>query len=119
MYDKCIVKSKSCNFFGNIYTPEVVKPYPSKVHATKKKGSSSTKQELQLFLGMVCYISSSILHMSDLKPNLRDLLKKDFLFQWTKTHETELQSLKKPITKDANPQYYNPKKPVILHLDIS
>ena len=35
-YDKCIVKSKSCSFFGNIYTPDGVKPDPSKVDAMKK-----------------------------------------------------------------------------------
>ena len=35
-YDKCIVKSRSCSFFGNIYTPEGVKPVPSKVDAIKR-----------------------------------------------------------------------------------
>ena len=34
--DKCNVKFKSCSFFGNIYTPEGVKPDPRKVDAIKK-----------------------------------------------------------------------------------
>ena len=83
-YDKCIVKSKSCSFFGNIYTPDGIKPDPSKVDAIKKMEPPFTKQELQSFIGMVSYLSSYIPHMSDLTSNVRNLLKKDSLFQWTR-----------------------------------
>ena len=118
-YDKCIVKSKSCSFFGNIYTPDSVKPDPSKVDGIKEMEPPSTKQELQSFIGMVNYFSCYIPHMSDLTSNLRNLLKKDCLFQWTETHENEFQLLKRAITKDANLQYFNPKKPVTLQVDAS
>ena len=67
-------------FFGNIYTPEGLKPDPSKVDTIKRMEAPSTKQELQSFLGMVNFLSSYIHHMSDLTSNLRDLLKKDSLF---------------------------------------
>ena len=46
-YDKCIVKTRSCSFFGNIYTPEGIKPDPSKIDAIKRMEAPSTKQELQ------------------------------------------------------------------------
>ena len=48
-YDKCIVKSRLCNFFGNIYTPEGIKPDPSKVDAIKRIKAPSTKQQLVTF----------------------------------------------------------------------
>ena len=118
-YDKCIVKTRSCSFFGNIYTPEGIKPDPSKIDAIKRMEAPSTKQELQSFLGMVNYLSSYIHHMSDLTSNLRNLLKKDSLFQWTETHEAEFQMLKKAISKDVNLQYFDPKKPVVLQVDAS
>ena len=118
-YDKCIVKSRSCSIFGNIYTPEGVKPDPSKVDAIKRMEAPSTKQELQSFWGMVNYLMSYIHHMSDLTSNLRNLLKKDSLFQWTETHEAEFQMLKKAISKDVNLQYFDPKKPVVLQVDAS
>ena len=57
--------------------------------------------------------------MSDLTSNLRNLLKKDSLFQWTETHEAEFQMLKKTISKDVNLQYFDPKKPVVLQVDAS
>ena len=50
--------------------------------------------------------------------HVRNLLRKDSL-QWTDMHETELQLLMKTIIKDANIQYSNPKKPVILQVDSS
>ena len=102
-YDKCIVKSKSFSFFGNIYTPDGVKPDPSEVDAIKKMERPSTKQELQSFIEMVNYLSSYIPHMSDLTSNLSNLLRKDSLFQWTERHETEFQLLKRAITKVGQP----------------
>ena len=43
---KCIVNSKPCSFFGEIYTSYGVKPDPKKVEAIKKMQAPSTKQEL-------------------------------------------------------------------------
>ena len=79
----------------------------------------STKQELQSFLGIVNYLSSYIHHLSNLTSNLRNLLKKDSPLQWTETHDTEFQMLKKSISKDVNLQYFDPKKPVVLQVDVS
>ena len=62
-FDKCIVKSKSCGFFGEIYTPQRVKPDPKKVEAVKKRQALSTKQELYSFLGMINYLSKFISSM--------------------------------------------------------
>ena len=45
-YDKCIVKSRSCTFFGNIYTPEGVKPDPSEIDTIKRMEAPPSKQEL-------------------------------------------------------------------------
>ena len=70
-------------------------------------------------MGMVNYLSSYIHHMSDLTSNLRNLLKKDSLFQWTETHEAEFQMLKKTISKDVNLQYFDPKNLVVLQVDAS
>ena len=105
--------------FGNIYTPEGIKPDHSKIDAIKRMEVPSTKQELQSFLGMVNYLSSYLHHMSDLTSSLRNLLKKDSLFQWAETHEAEFQMLKKAISKDVNLQYFDPKKPVVLQVDAS
>ena len=42
-FDKCIVKTKSCSLFGEIYTPQGVKPDPKKVDPIKKMQAPSTR----------------------------------------------------------------------------
>ena len=57
--------------------------------------------------------------MFDLTSNLKDVMKKDSLFQFKGTHESEFQSLEEAITKEIILQYFNPTKPVILWTDVS
>ena len=41
-YDKCIINSKSLNFFGNIYTAQGVMSDPKKVQTIKQMQAPST-----------------------------------------------------------------------------
>ena len=47
--EKCVIKSKSCTFFGNVYTPKGVMLDPQKVKDIKKIQAPQNKQELQSF----------------------------------------------------------------------
>ena len=118
-FDKCLAKSKSCGFFGEIYTPQGVKPDPKKVKAIKKMQALSTRQELNSFLDMINYLSQFIPSMSNLTSNLRKLLKKDVLFEWTDNHEKEFQKLKSKVSSDACLQYFDTTKPVTWQVDAS
>ena len=106
-------------FFGNIFTPDGVKADPKKVEAIKKMQAPQTKQELQSFLGMINFLGQFIKNMSELTSNLRSLLKKNTLFQWTKSHETNFLKLKDIITRDSCFMYFNSSKPVTLQVDAS
>ena len=68
---------------------------------------------------MINYLSQFIPSMSDLTSNLRELLKKDVLFQWMDSHEIEFQELKGKVSSDACLQYYDTTKPVMLQEDAS
>ena len=118
-YEKCVIRTKSCSFFGNTYTPEGVKPDPKKVEAIKKMEAPQTKQELQSFLGMITYLGQYVKNLSDLTSNLRSLLKKDALFQWTESHEANFQKLKESISSDTCLIYFDTSKPVTLQVDAS
>ena len=41
---KCVVKTKECNFFGMLYTPDGVKPNPDKVRAIEEMETSKNKR---------------------------------------------------------------------------
>ena len=66
---------------------------------------------------MVNHLSQFIPAMLDLTSNLREVLKKDVLFQWTDSHEKDFQELKNSISCDACLQQFNPSKPVTLQVD--
>ena len=67
-------------------------PDPKKVEAIKMMQAPQTKQELQSFLGMVNYLGHFIRDISQLTHNMRLLLKKNALFQWTESHEANFRS---------------------------
>ena len=79
----------------------------------------STKQELYSFLGMINYLSQFIPSMSDLTFNLKKILKKNVLFQWTDSQEKGFQELKRKVSSDACLQYFDTTKLVTLQVDAS
>ena len=114
-----VLSKQSLVHFGNVYTPQGVMPDPKKVETIKKMQTPQTKQELQSFLGMVNYLAQFIKHMSQLTHNMRLLLKKNALFQWTESHEANFQKLKESISSDTCLRYYDTSKPIILQVDES
>ena len=77
-YNKCVIKTKSSTFFGNVYTPQRVIPDPKKVEAIKKCRLHKLNKNCNL-LGMVNYLGQFIKGMSQLTHNMRLLLKKCFV----------------------------------------
>ena len=64
--EKCVVKTKECNFYGMLYTPDGVKPNPDKVRAIEEMGTPKDKKELHTFLGMATYMGSFIPKLADI-----------------------------------------------------
>ena len=84
-FDKCIIKTKCCRFFSHLYTPEGVRPNLKKVEAIKQVQPSINKQQMNLFLGTLTYLSGYLANISDLISHLRGLLKSYALF-WRLRH---------------------------------
>ena len=49
-FEKCVIKSKSCTLFGNVYTTQRVKPDPKKVEAIKKMKTPRQSRSYNPFL---------------------------------------------------------------------
>ena len=64
--EKCVIKTKECNVFGMLYTPDGVKPNPDKIRANEVMETPKDKKELYTVLGMVTYMSSFIPKLADL-----------------------------------------------------
>ena len=90
-----------------------MKPDTEKVESIKKMEGPKTKQELRSFLGMVNFLGQYIKNMAELKANLRLLLRKNVLFQWTESQEAHFHKLRDNISSDACLMYFNSSKLVI------
>ena len=96
-----------------------MKPDPKKVEAIKKMEAPINKQQVQSFLDMVTYIGQFVKIAADMTYNMRKLLKKNALFQWTETHEDDFQKLKEVFTSQESLAYFDQKKDIFLQVDVS
>ena len=112
-FEKCVVKTNHCEFFGNIYTPDGMKPDPNKVWAIKEMSSPKDKKSLQSFLSMVTYLSPYLEQISDHTAPLRELIRKDAHYVWTDEHTKAFNTIKDLISKDVTLAYYDPRRSCI------
>ena len=117
--EKCVIKTKECNFFGMLYTPDGVKPSPEKVRAIESLEPPKDKKELHTFLGMATYMSSFIPNLADHTAPLRNLLKENADFTWNPSHSKAFEKVKALICTTTTLAYYDRNEPVVLHVDAS
>ncbi|CAC5367807.1 unnamed protein product [Mytilus coruscus] len=79
--DKYKIGISEVTYFGHRYKREGLKIDDNKVKAITEMKSPTSKKELERFLGMVTYIAKFVPKFSSNTAVLRDLLKKDVLFQ--------------------------------------
>ena len=68
---------------------------------------------------MVTYLGQFAQNVSDITYNMRKLLKKNALFQWTETHEADFQKLKEVFTSQECLAYFDQMKDIFLQVDAS
>ena len=82
------------SFFGAVYSVDGVEPDPKKIQGIEEMTLPETKQQLQLFLGMVTYMGNFMPHLSHHTEPLRQLLKKDVTFYWDDQLTRSFQEIK-------------------------
>lgn len=117
--EKCLIKCKEVTFFGNIYSPDGVRPDPAKVQAIYDLKTPTSSKDVQSFLGMVTYLSSHIPKLSEHTTHLRKLLQKDSLFQWCHEHQQSFERIKRLICEATTLAYFDPSKETIIQVDAS
>ncbi len=119
--DKTQLCKTEVKFFGEILSSEGMKPHPEKVEAVRGMKAPTTKKELEGYLGMFTYLAQYAPSLSEKTHTLRELTRQDTVWQWTGNHEKAFSEIKDLITSSPGPvlQYYDPRKPVNLHVDAS
>ena len=78
---------RSVKFFGMVFTPEGMKPDPSKVEAVRKTKSPTNQDTLNSFVCMVAWNDPFLDRFAGLVRPLRDLANKKGKFEWLPEHE--------------------------------
>ena len=117
--NKCEINAQEVKFFGNIYSASGVRPDPAKVEAIRGLATPATKKELQVFLGMVTYLSTYIPNLSRNTDTLRKLLKQEEEFQWHHENIAAFNTLKNLIGDAETMPYFDPRKETTIQVDAS
>ncbi|XP_037931326.1 uncharacterized protein K02A2.6-like [Teleopsis dalmanni] len=94
-------------FIGHIFNEDGIKPDTDKIRAITEFPTPANSEDLQRFLGMINYLGSFIQNLSTKNFHLRNLLKKDVIWDWGKAQEEAFNNLKKEITKAPVLTYFD------------
>ena len=118
-YQKLQYKCTEVNFYGETYTTDGCKPAQNKVTAIVQMPSPRSKKEVQLFIGMINYLSKFSPRLTEIAEPIRELIKEKVPFNWGPEHEESFTMLKSEISKAPVLVYYNPQKETVLQTDAS
>ena len=118
-YEKLQYKQKEFEFFGETYTLDGQKPAQDKIKAIQEMPHPQCKKQVQLFIGMINYLSKFSARLSELAEPIRELCKEKVPFNWGPEHESAFHLIEKEIVAAPILAYYNPNKPMILQTNAS
>ncbi|UYV79499.1 K02A2.6-like [Cordylochernes scorpioides] len=103
-------------FLGHTISQEGILPDQDKVRAIQNMQIPKNKQELQRILGTVTYLAKFIPDLSSTTSNMRNLLKKDIIWNWNIAADQELNFIKTLLTIL---RHFDPNEPLELFADAS
>lgn len=84
-------------YLGHVFSEDKIEPDEDRIEAIKQMGEPKTKKDLQKFLGVINYVRSFIPNLSELTAPLRELLKKNVIYNWQPRHTEAFNEIKNKI----------------------
>ena len=110
-------KNSADQLLRHHYYEKGVHPDPKKKEDIKMLPTPESTTQLQEFLGIITYTGSFVPNLSQNTAILRELLKKDAEFQWTKMHQKAFELVKASIWKETTLAYFDRDKESIIQVD--
>ena len=117
--EKCQFKQPTVEFYSHVFGPDGLSPDPEKVAALKDTPEPKSAAEVRSFLGMAQYSARFIPDFATMTSDLRSLTKKDAPWEWSERHMKSFQAVKDALSETATNSYFDPKKPIVIHVDAS
>ena len=112
--DKCEFSKQKIKFLGHVISDKGVEADPDKTKAVREFPQPTTVTELQRFNGMVNQLAKFVPDLATINEPLRQLLRKDRLFQWDQPQQKAFQEIKQRLTSpDVLAHYDSSKRSVI------
>ena len=118
-YEKLQYKKDEVDFFGETYITNSCKSAQSKVSAITTMPGPTCKEQVQLFIGMINYLSNFSVQLSELVEPIGELSKEKVPFNWGPEYQSAFDLMKKEIASVSVLVYYNPKEQIVLQTDAS
>ncbi|GFY49907.1 retrovirus-related Pol polyprotein from transposon 17.6 [Trichonephila inaurata madagascariensis] len=109
----------SVNYLGHVLSDKGITPDPKKIRAIEEFATLNCKEDLQRFLGMVTYLAKFTSHLSNLTHNLKQFLKKDYVWIWDTNTERDFELVKQVVMKSPCLKYFDGNKAVTVSVDAS
>lgn len=104
---KCIFGVDKLQFLGHNLSTAGITPVEDKLSAIKSFRQPITAEEVRSFLGLVNYIGKFIPDLATTTDPLRQLTKKDSIFEWKSEHQKAFDKLKQAMSNEMILGYYN------------
>lgn len=114
---KSVYNVEKVKFLGHVVSTTGIYPDPDKVKDIKSFRAPQGNDELQSLLGLATFVGRFIPNLSSVTSPLRELLRKNAVFEWQKIHQVALDKIKEFLTDDKYLSYFDEKKKTILIAD--
>lgn len=116
---KCTFSRSQIKYMGHILTDEGIALDQNRVKAITEMPPPKNKEQLETFLGMVTYVSKFIPNFSQSSAVLRDLTKKNNIWNWDANTQAAFENIKNLLVKAPVLKYFDVTRPLTLSVDAS
>ena len=116
-FEKCQTRKRRVQYVGHTVTEHGLELNTEKVRAVLDMPTPDSKGDVRWFLGMIQYLGKFIPEMSTIDAPLRELLKKETKFHWSKTQQESFRKLKEACSGIPVLALYNKDKEVTIQCD--
>ena len=118
-FDKCQIRKNRVSYVGHMVTEHGLEPSHDKVRALTEMPAPTSKEEMRRFLGMIQYLTKFIPDLSVKDAPLRQLLKKEVGFHWSRAQQESFRTLKDCCSKAPVLARYDKDKKLTIQCDAS
>ena len=116
---KCQIRKNRVSYVGHMITEHGLEPSRDKVPALTEMAAPTSKEEVRRFLGMIQYLAKFIPDLSAKDAPLRQLLKKEVGFHWSRAQQESFRTLKDCCSKAPVLAQYDKDKKLTIQCDTS